>query len=104
MLFEMTNSLTMSRLFWILIYRLIRLVKTWSVLNYTLRVLLPDVCFFATKDVIQQTYGLVTFVNDIFPYVKGTIGDQSNNVVDRLFSSSLVENDVWNIQTDTLKR
>ncbi|KAJ8328654.1 hypothetical protein O5D80_002643 [Batrachochytrium dendrobatidis] len=60
---------------------------------------------FATKDVIQQTYGLVTFVNDIFPYVKGTIGDQSNNVVDRLFSSSLVENDVcWNIQTDTLKR
>ncbi|OAJ44884.1 hypothetical protein BDEG_28068 [Batrachochytrium dendrobatidis JEL423] len=30
-----------------------------------------------------------TFVNDIFPYVKGTIGDQSNNVVDRLFSSSL---------------
>ncbi|KAK5665313.1 hypothetical protein QVD99_008145 [Batrachochytrium dendrobatidis] len=35
---------------------------------------------FATKDVIQQTYGLVTFVNDIFPYVKGTIGDQSNNV------------------------
>ncbi|EGF78076.1 hypothetical protein BATDEDRAFT_26764 [Batrachochytrium dendrobatidis JAM81] len=50
---------------------------------------------FATKDVIQQTYGLVTFVNDIFPYVKGTIGDQSNNVVDRLFSSSLVENDVF---------
>ncbi|OAJ40780.1 hypothetical protein BDEG_24481 [Batrachochytrium dendrobatidis JEL423] len=35
-----------------------------------------------------------TFVNDIFPYVKGTIGDQSNNVVDRLFSSSLAGPDL----------
>ncbi|KAJ8330315.1 hypothetical protein O5D80_001316 [Batrachochytrium dendrobatidis] len=59
---------------------------------------------FATKDVIQQTYGLVTFVNDIFPYVKGTIGDQSNNVVDRLFSSSLVDNDVFPRKTSIVSR
>ncbi|OAJ37409.1 hypothetical protein BDEG_21430 [Batrachochytrium dendrobatidis JEL423] len=59
---------------------------------------------FATKDVIQQTYGSITFVNDIFPYVKGTIGDQSNNVVDRLFSSSLVENDVFPRKTSIVSR
>ncbi|KAJ8331122.1 hypothetical protein O5D80_000693 [Batrachochytrium dendrobatidis] len=59
---------------------------------------------FATKDVIQQTYGSITFVNDIFPYVKGTIGDQSNNVVDRLFSSSLVENDVFPRKTSIVSQ
>ena len=46
MLFRMTNSSPMSRLHWIMIYRLIRLVKTWSALNSTLRVRLQDGCFF----------------------------------------------------------
>jgi hypothetical protein len=35
-----------SRLLWILVYRLIRLAKTWTLLNSTLRVLLQNGCFF----------------------------------------------------------
>ena len=48
---------------------------------------------FPTKSVIQQTDESVVSVDDIIPYIKGTVGDQSNNVVNRLFSSSLAEND-----------
>ena len=47
-----------------------------------------------TKAVIEQTDESVASVKDIFPYIKGTIGDQSNNVVNRLFSSSFAKDDI----------
>lgn len=43
---------------------------------------------FAIKAVIELTFDSIFEVGDIMPYIKGTMGDPSNNVVNRLFSSS----------------
>jgi hypothetical protein len=63
-------------------------------------------CMFSlnTSDVIQHTGISVAFVNDIFQYLQGTLGDQSNNVVNRLFSSSLAEHDIFSRKTSIISR
>jgi hypothetical protein len=42
--------------------------------------------FFKTATVIKYLTSSVAAVSDIMPYIKGTIGDQSNAVINRLFS------------------
>ena len=42
----------------------------------------------ATQDVIEKTYESVASAENIFAYINGTIGEKSNNVVNRLFSYS----------------
>jgi hypothetical protein len=59
---------------------------------------------FATKAVIQQTDESVASVDDIFRYLKGAVGDQSNNVVNRLFSSSLADHDMFPRKTSIISR
>ena len=101
----MTNSLTISRLLWILVYRMIRLVKTWSRSKlYFAGASARWMFLFGTQAVIQQTNESVDFVDDIFRYLKGTVGDQSNDVVNRLFSLSLAEDDMFPRKTSIISR
>lgn len=44
---------------------------------------------FPTKTIIEQTNESVAAVDDIIRYIEGRVGDQSNNVVNRLFSLRL---------------
>jgi hypothetical protein len=60
--------------------------------------------FFTTIAVILQTNESVASVDDIFKYLNGTVGDQSNNVVNRLFSSSLAERDMFSRKTSIISR
>jgi hypothetical protein len=59
---------------------------------------------FPTKTIIERTDESVASVGDIIPYIKGTIGDQSNNVVNRLFSLSLAEHDMFPRKTTIISR
>jgi hypothetical protein len=59
---------------------------------------------FATKAVIQQTDDSVASVDDTFRYIKGTIGDQSNNIVNRLFSSSMAQYGMFSQKTSIVGR
>jgi hypothetical protein len=59
---------------------------------------------FATQAVVELIATSVASVDDILPYIKGTIGDQSNNVVNRLFSSSLAEHDMFPRKTSIISR
>jgi DNA polymerase III delta prime subunit len=59
---------------------------------------------FATKAVIEQTDESVSKVTDIIPYIKGTIGDLSNNVINRLFSSSLAQHGLFRRKTSVVSR
>ena len=59
---------------------------------------------FATQAVIEQTDESVASVDDIFPYIKGTVGDRSNNVVNRLFSSSFAEDDMFHRKNSIVSR
>jgi hypothetical protein len=59
---------------------------------------------FPTKTIIEETHISVASVADVVPYIPGTIGDQSNKVVNRLFSSSLEEHDIFGRKTSIISR
>jgi hypothetical protein len=59
---------------------------------------------FPTKTIIEQTDKSVAAVDDIMPYIKCTVGEQSNNVVNRLFSLSLSEHDMFPRKTSLISR
>jgi hypothetical protein len=59
---------------------------------------------FKTQAVIDRTYVSVASVPDIFQYIDGTVGDQSDNVVNRLFSSSNSDNDMFPRKTSIVSR
>jgi DNA polymerase III delta prime subunit len=59
---------------------------------------------FDLKAVIEQTDESVSKVTDVMPYIKGTVGDLSNNVVNRLFSSSLAQHGLFRRKTSIVSR
>jgi hypothetical protein len=59
---------------------------------------------FSTNDVIQETDESVFKVSDIIPYIKGTTGDLSDNVRNRLFSSILAQNGIFRRKTSIISR
>jgi hypothetical protein len=59
---------------------------------------------FKTQAVIDHTYVSVAFVDDIFHYILTTVADQSNSIVNRLFSISLDPCDMYSKKTSIVSR
>lgn len=59
---------------------------------------------FPTKTIVEQTNQSVASVDDIISYIKGTIGDMSNNVVNRLLSTSFFPHDIFYRKSSIVSR